>query len=82
MTYRMTGYFLPCFELFGSAPADARAAIIGAAPVRVGIEAAVRQGLHPARDRKFNLLVLRQIQTGAHNLTIWPNRCHPQSRCQ
>ena len=35
---------VPCFELFGSASADARAAIIGAAPVRVGIEAAIRQG--------------------------------------
>jgi transketolase len=35
---------VPCFELFASAPADTRAAIIGAAPVRVGIEAAVRQG--------------------------------------
>ena len=35
---------VPCFELFASAPADTRAAIIGAAPVRIGIEAAVRQG--------------------------------------
>jgi len=35
---------VPCFELFESAPADARAAVIGAAPVRVGIEAAIRQG--------------------------------------
>jgi transketolase len=35
---------VPCFELFERAPADARAAVIGTAPVRVGIEAAVRQG--------------------------------------
>ena len=34
----------PCFELLERAPADARAAVIGTAPVRVGIEAAVRQG--------------------------------------
>lgn len=35
---------VPCFELFAQAPADARTAVIGTAPVRVGIEAAVRQG--------------------------------------
>jgi transketolase len=35
---------VPCFELFASAPADARATVIGAAPVRVGVEAAIRQG--------------------------------------
>jgi transketolase len=35
---------VPCFELFATAPADVRAAITGAAPVRVGIEAAIRQG--------------------------------------
>ncbi len=35
---------VPCFELFGGASADARAAIIGAARVRVGIEATIRQG--------------------------------------
>jgi transketolase len=35
---------VPCFELFERAPADARAAIIGTARVRIGIEAAVRQG--------------------------------------
>ena len=35
---------VPCFRLFGSAPADVSTAIIGTAPVRVGIEAAVRQG--------------------------------------
>src|SRR5262245_10555718 len=35
---------VPCFELFERAGADTRAAIIGTAHVRVGIEAAVRQG--------------------------------------
>jgi transketolase len=35
---------VPCFELLLQAPAEARAAVIGTAPVRVGIEAAVRQG--------------------------------------
>jgi transketolase len=35
---------VPCFELFANAPADIRTFIIGTAPVRVGIEAAVRQG--------------------------------------
>jgi transketolase len=35
---------VPCFELFQVAPAQARMAVIGAAPVRVGIEAAIRQG--------------------------------------
>jgi transketolase len=35
---------VPCFELFANAPADARTAVVGAAPVRVGVEAAVRQG--------------------------------------
>ena len=35
---------VPCFELFERAPVDTRAATIGAAHVRVGIEAAVRQG--------------------------------------
>ena len=35
---------VPCFELFFAAPDDYREAIIGTAPVRVGIEAAVRQG--------------------------------------
>jgi transketolase len=35
---------VPCFELLQSAPAQARAAVIGTAPVRVGVEAAIRQG--------------------------------------
>jgi transketolase len=35
---------VPCFELLLEAPAAARAAVIGNAPVRVGIEAAVREG--------------------------------------
>jgi transketolase len=35
---------IPCFELLLQAPAATRAAVIGTAPVRVGIEAAVRQG--------------------------------------
>jgi transketolase len=35
---------VPCFELFLSQPDDVRRAIIGDAPVRVGIEAAIRQG--------------------------------------
>jgi transketolase len=35
---------VPCFELFERAPADVRAATIGTTPVRIGIEAAVRQG--------------------------------------
>jgi transketolase len=35
---------VPCFELLAAAPAAERAEIIGDAPVKVGIEAAVRQG--------------------------------------
>jgi transketolase len=35
---------VPCFELFAAQHADYRAAIIGDAPVRVGIEAGIRQG--------------------------------------
>jgi transketolase len=35
---------VPCFELFFAAPDDYRASIIGDAPVRIGVEAAVRQG--------------------------------------
>jgi transketolase len=35
---------VPCFELFLNSSPDARAGVIGGAPVRVGIEAAVRQG--------------------------------------
>jgi transketolase len=35
---------VPCFELFAAAPAELRRAVIGEAPVRVGVEAAVRQG--------------------------------------
>jgi len=35
---------VPCFELLFNAPAETRDAIIGDAPVRVAVEAAVRQG--------------------------------------
>jgi len=35
---------VPCFELLREAPAQARAAIVGNARVRVGVEAGVRQG--------------------------------------
>jgi transketolase len=35
---------VPCFELLFEAPEAARRAVIGQAPVKVGIEAAVRQG--------------------------------------
>jgi transketolase len=35
---------VPCFELFLAAPAAERQRIVGTAPVRVGIEAAMRQG--------------------------------------
>ncbi len=35
---------VPCFELFFAAPDDYRKLIIGTAPVRIGVEAAVRQG--------------------------------------
>ncbi len=35
---------VPCFELLANAPPAVRAAVIGKAPVRVGIEAAIRQG--------------------------------------
>jgi transketolase len=34
----------PCFELFLAAPAAQRRAVVGTAPVRIGIEAAIRQG--------------------------------------
>jgi transketolase len=35
---------VPCFELFLAAPAAQRAAVTGTAPVRIAIEAAIRQG--------------------------------------
>jgi transketolase len=35
---------VPCFELFLNAPEAARKAVIGDAPVKVGVEAAIRQG--------------------------------------
>jgi transketolase len=35
---------VPCFELFLALPAAQRRAVVGAAPVRIGIEAAIRQG--------------------------------------
>jgi transketolase len=35
---------VPCFELLLAQPEDRRRAIIGDAPVKVGIEAAIRQG--------------------------------------
>jgi transketolase len=35
---------VPCFELFLAAPAAERQRVVGAAPVRIGIEAAIRQG--------------------------------------
>ena len=38
---------IPCFELFFAASEEARRAVIGQAPVKVGVEAAVRQGWDP-----------------------------------
>jgi transketolase len=38
---------VPCFERFFAAPEAARRAVIGDAKVRVGIEAAIRQGWDP-----------------------------------
>jgi transketolase len=35
---------VPCFEMFLASPEDARRAVIGTATVRIGVEAAVRQG--------------------------------------
>ena len=35
---------VPCFELFLALPEAERDEIIGTAPVRVGVEAAIRQG--------------------------------------
>jgi len=35
---------VPCFELFLAAPAAQQRAVVGTAPVRIGIEAAIRQG--------------------------------------
>jgi transketolase len=35
---------IPCFELFMEAPQDKRRALIGDAPVKIGVEAAVRMG--------------------------------------
>ena len=35
---------VPCFELLLSAPEAARKAVIGDAPVKIGVEAAIRQG--------------------------------------
>jgi transketolase len=34
----------PCFKLLSEAPEAARRALIGSAPVKIGVEAAVRQG--------------------------------------
>jgi transketolase len=38
---------VPCFELFFAAPAEVQRAVIGNAQVRVGVEAAIRQGWDP-----------------------------------
>jgi transketolase len=38
---------VPCFELFFAAPAEVQRAVIGDAKVRVGVEAAIRQGWDP-----------------------------------
>jgi transketolase len=35
---------VPCFELFAAASAEERARVLGDAPVRIGVEAAIRQG--------------------------------------
>jgi transketolase len=35
---------VPCFELFGAQSEEYRAMTIGTAPVKIGVEAAVRQG--------------------------------------
>jgi transketolase len=35
---------VPCFELFQAAPEATRQAVVGDAPVKIGVEAAVRQG--------------------------------------
>jgi transketolase len=35
---------VPCFELFLASPPEVRRAVIGEAPIRIGVEAAVRQG--------------------------------------
>jgi len=35
---------VPCFELFFDAPQERRQAVLGTAPVRVAVEAAIRQG--------------------------------------
>jgi transketolase len=35
---------VPCFELFLAAPAETRRAVIGDAPAKVAVEAAIRQG--------------------------------------
>jgi transketolase len=35
---------VPCFELFFAQPESYRASVLGTAPVRIGIEAAIRQG--------------------------------------
>ena len=35
---------MPCFELFKAQSADYRAAVIGEAPIKIGVEAGVRQG--------------------------------------
>ncbi|THF53577.1 transketolase [Allorhizobium terrae] len=35
---------VPCFELFFEQPEEYRAAVIGNAPVKIGVEAAIRQG--------------------------------------
>jgi transketolase len=35
---------VPCFELFAAQPDSWRASVIGRAPVRIGVEAAIRQG--------------------------------------
>jgi transketolase len=35
---------VPCFELFFATPAEAQQAVIGKAPVKIAVEAAVRQG--------------------------------------
>ena len=54
---------VPCFELFLAAPDETRRAVIGDAPVKVGVEAAVRQGL--GRDHRLGRRLRRHDHLSA-----------------
>jgi transketolase len=64
---------VPCFELLERAAADTRAAVIGTAPVRVGIEAAVRQGWDPIIGSDGALIGMTGFGASAPGKELYPH---------